>query len=114
MAEGSAEQQAREILEAYASHGGEHNGDWALLLGAVERALRADATAVPTLMRVFTEPGFAVSNSCNETGLAALALALLGAWDFVPHVQRSLPINLNRDAIPLALELWQQRAGPRS
>jgi hypothetical protein len=100
-----AEREAREIIKAMVPSGGEYNPDWAQLGDALTGALRGDASAAATLLRVFNEPGFAVSNSCHEQRYAALGLALLGASEARPHIERAMRINLNARAIPLALEL---------
>ena len=99
------EAEARKLLEHHLSLRSKHYGDWAVLMAAVRQALAGDAAAAPTLMRVFTEPGFAISNSLNEVGLAALSLALLGVRDFIPHAEKADGINFSRVAIPLALKL---------
>jgi hypothetical protein len=86
---------------------GEPPSAYDLLDAAVREALAGDASAVPTLRRVFDEPGFAITNSLHEQGLAALALALLGDRESIPRIRRGRPINLNREAIPLALAILE-------
>jgi len=74
---------------------------------AVRDALAGAPGAVTTLRRVFDEPGFAVTNSLNECALAALGLALLGDVQSIPRIRRVLPINLSREAKPLALAILE-------
>ncbi|WP_164015416.1 hypothetical protein [Pyxidicoccus trucidator] len=60
---------------------------------------------VTTLRRVFDEPGFAMTNSLHECALAALGLALLGDHQSIQRIRGVSPINLNREAKPLALAI---------
>jgi hypothetical protein len=100
-----AEREARKILKELVREGGQYNPDWTQLRDALGGALRGEASAAATLLRVFNEPGFAGSNSCHEQGYAALGLALLGVREARPQIERAMRINLNARAIPLALEL---------
>lgn len=72
---------------------------------ALVLALRGDARAIATCRLVFTESGFAITNSMNELAYASLALALLGDVEFLPRIRRSIAINLNRQAQPIAVRL---------
>ncbi|NMO18491.1 hypothetical protein HPC49_24340 [Pyxidicoccus fallax] len=60
---------------------------------------------VTTLRRVFDEWGFAMTNSLNEQALASLGLALLGDRQSIQRIRGGRPINLNREAKPLALAI---------
>ncbi|HYI02395.1 hypothetical protein [Hyalangium sp.] len=75
---------------------------------AIERALAGDHGAIATLRRVFLEPGFAMTNSLNEQAIAALALALLGDRQSIQRIRGVTPINLNREAKPLALAILDE------
>jgi hypothetical protein len=75
---------------------------------AIERALAGDHRAIATLRRVFHEPGFAVTNSLNEQAIAALGLALLGDRQSIQRIRGVTPINLNREAKPLALAILDE------
>lgn len=79
----------------------------AQLDAAVRGALAGDRGTVTTLRRVFDEPGFAVTNSLHEQALASLALALLEDRDSIQRIRRGTPINLNREAKPLALAILE-------
>lgn len=72
---------------------------------AVRGALAGDRGRVTTLRRVFDEPGFAMTNSLHECALASLGLALLGDRESLQHIREVLPINMNREAKPLALAI---------
>lgn len=74
---------------------------------AVRGALAGDLSAVPTLRRVFDEPGFAVTNSLNEQALASLGLALLEDFPSIQRIRGGCLINLNREAKPLALAILE-------
>jgi hypothetical protein len=79
MTRDQAEAFAREMLGRLAERddpGG--NSDWNQLALAAGAALAGDKTAIATFRRVFTDPGFAVSNSGFEVSYAALGLGLLG------------------------------------
>ncbi|MFP2925808.1 hypothetical protein ACLESO_11435 [Pyxidicoccus sp. 3LG] len=60
---------------------------------------------ITTLRRVFDEWGFAMTNSLNECALASLGLALLGDHESIQRIRGVSPINLSREAKPLALAL---------
>ncbi len=77
------------------------------LEAAVRDALAGEQGAVTTLRRVFDEPGFAMTNSLSECALAALGLALLGDVPSIPRIRRVRPINLSREAKPLALAILE-------
>ncbi|HEX2574305.1 MAG TPA: hypothetical protein VH877_32455 [Polyangia bacterium] len=85
-------------------------GDYLHLDAALALALAGDARAIPTLRRVFEQPGFAVTNSLNEGAYAALGLALLGDVASLPHVRCAHPINLMRTVAPLVLALLEAAA----
>ncbi|MCY1021615.1 hypothetical protein [Pyxidicoccus sp. MSG2] len=72
---------------------------------AVRGALAGDVGTVTTLRRVFDEWGFAMTNSLNECGVASLGLALLGDRQSIQRIRGVSPINLNREAKPLALAI---------
>ncbi|WP_338864567.1 hypothetical protein [Myxococcus stipitatus] len=85
----------------------EHSG-YRQLAVAARQALAGDRDAIPTLRRVFDEPFFARTNSHNEFGLASLGLALLGDRESLERIRGVMPINLNREARPLALALFEE------
>ena len=76
-----------------------------LLDAAVRGALAGDRSVVTTLRRVFDEPWFARTNSTHEYAVASLGLALLGDRESLQRIRGVSPINLNREAKPLALAL---------
>ena len=94
MTPAEAEQLARELLGHLASTRDGANADWDLLADAAARALVGDRAAISVFRRVFSEPGFAVSNSGFEVGYAALGLGLLGDTESLPGLAaRSMPYN---------------------
>ena len=107
MTRDQAEAFARERLKRLAEPRDRgHNDDWTALSEAAERALAGDRTAIATFRRVFTESGFAVSNSCMEVGYAALGLGLLGDTASRHYLTScTMLFNGNGEAIEAALVL---------
>lgn len=107
MTRDQAEAYARERLAALARRddpGG--NPDWNMLAEAARGALAGDKRAIATFRRVFTEGGFAVSNSCLEVAYAALGLGLLGDTESRGYLAaRSMPFNGIDEALAAALVL---------
>lgn len=114
---------AREILlehvrrhEARARGESHPQSSYDELDAAVRGALEGDRGVVTTLRRVFDEPGFAMTNSLNECAVASLGLALLGDSESIQRIRGVRPINVCREAKPLALALldaWEQDLPPR-
>jgi len=102
-----AETFAREMLANLARRDDPSgNPDWHQLALAARAALTGDQTAVATFRRVFTEAGFAVSNSGFEVSYAALGLGLLGDTESRPYLERTtMRFNGIGDAVDAALVL---------
>lgn len=76
-------------------------------------ALIGDRRGIPVLRMVFDRPGFAITNSCNEQGLAALGLALLGDRASAARIDSCVRINASALHAEIARQLLAASAEPR-
>ncbi|MBA3393736.1 MAG: hypothetical protein H0T89_13900 [Deltaproteobacteria bacterium] len=77
---------------------------------ALGLAVIGDPAGIPILRRVFDERMFAITNSGNERGAAALALALLDDLASIERVRGVARINLSASFVDLALAILERRA----
>jgi len=76
---------------------------------ALGLAEESDPAALPILRRVFDDRWFALTNSCNECGYAALALALLGDVESIGRLQRGPRVNIAGPFADLAIAILEGR-----